>query len=69
MEYYNQNDRKARRDALVITILLLLLLAGLLSKAVFEVHLTKRELPPVEIVLEEFEEFEEEPQKPPQEQE
>lgn len=69
MEYYNQTDRKARRNALVITILLLLLLAGFLSKAVLEVHLTKKELSPVEIVLEEFEEFEEEPQKPPQEQE
>ena len=69
MEYYNQTDRKARRNALVITVLLLLLLAGFLSKAVLEVHLTKKELSPVEIVLEEFEEFEEEPQKPPQEQE
>ena len=69
MENYNQNDRKARRYALVITLLLLLLFGYLLSSVVFEVYLTKRELPPVEIVIEEFEEFEEEPEPPAKEQE
>ena len=67
MEYYNQKDRKARRYALAITLLLLLLAALWLSRAVLEVHLTKREVPPIEVVFEEFEE--EEPEKPVQEQE
>lgn len=64
MEYYNQKDRKARRYALAITLLLLLILAILLYKGVFNVHLSEREDPPAEIVIEEFEEFEEEPKKP-----
>lgn len=64
MEYYNQKDRKARRYALAITLLLLLVLAILLYKGVFNVHLSEREDPPAEIVIEEFEEFEEEPKKP-----
>ncbi len=67
MEYYNQNDRKARRYALAITLLLLLLLALWLSRAVLEVHLSKKEVAPIEVVFEEFEE--EEPEKPAQEQE
>ena len=69
MEYYDKKDRKARRYALAITLLLLLLLALWLSSAVFEVHLFKREVPPVEIVFEEFAEPEEEPEKPTPEQE
>lgn len=64
MEYYNQKDRKARCYALAITLLLLLILAILLYKGVFNVHLSEREDPPAEIVIEEFEEFEEEPKKP-----
>lgn len=64
MEYYNQKDRKARRYALAITLLLLLILAILLYKGVFNVHLSEREDPPAEIVIEESEEFEEEPKKP-----
>lgn len=67
MEYYNQKDKKARRYALIITLLLLLLLALWLSKAVLEVHLTKKEVQPIEVVFEEF--VEEEPEKPAQEQE
>ena len=69
MEYYDKKDRKARRYALAITLLLLLLLALWLSSAVFEVHLFKREVSPVEIVFEEFAEPEEEPEKPTPEQE
>ncbi len=64
MEYYNQKDQKARRYALAITLLLLLILAILLYKGVFNVHLSERKDPPAEIVIEEFEEFEEEPKKP-----
>lgn len=69
MEHFNQKDRTARRYALAITTLSLLSLAVLLSKAVFEVHLTKREVPPLEVVFEEFEEVEQEPEKPELQQE
>ena len=69
MEYYNQKDRTARRYALVITILLLLLFALMLSKVVFEIHLAKQEEPPLEIVFEEIETIEEEPEKPALQQE
>ena len=69
MEEFNKKDRTARRYALAITLLLLLLLALWLSKAVFEVDLAKREAAPLEVVFEEFEEVEEEPVTPPQEQE
>lgn len=69
MEELNNKDRSARRYALVVTLSLLLLLALWLSSAVFEVSLTRREVAPLEVVFEEFEEVEEEPVTPPQEQE
>ncbi len=64
MDNYNQKDQKARRYALVITLLLLLLLAILLGYGVLNVHLSEKQTPPAEIVIEEFEEFEEEVVKP-----
>ena len=64
MDNYNQKDQKARRYALVITLLLLLLLAILLGYGVLNVHLSEKQTPPAEIVIEEFEEFEEEIVKP-----
>lgn len=69
MESYNQKDRTARRYALAITLLMLLLFGYLLSSAVFEVYLTKREVPPLEVVFEEFEEPEQEPEQPALQQE
>lgn len=66
MEYYNRIDRTARFYALVITILLLLLLAYMLSSVVIQVPLIKRESPPFEIV---FEEVVEEPEEPVEQQE
>lgn len=67
MEYYNRTDRVARRYAMVITLLLLLLLAYLLSSVVFEVDLIKRESQPLEIIFEEL--VEEVPEEPVEEQE
>ena len=63
MENFDKKDRTARRYALAITLSLLLLLALWLSKAVFEVNLSQREVPPIEVVFEKFEEVEEEPQQ------
>ena len=65
MDSYNQKDKKARRYALLITLLLLLLFGIFLGYGVFNVDLShKKDAPPAEIVIEEFEEFEEEIEKP-----
>ena len=65
MDNYNQKDKKARRYALLITLLLLLLFGIFLGYGVFNVDLShKKDVPPAEIVIEEFEEFDEEIEKP-----
>lgn len=65
MEYYNPTDRTARRYALVITLLLLLLVGFILSNVVIVIDIIKREAPPIEIV---FEEPEPEPIPEPEEE-
>lgn len=54
MEDYNAKDRSARRYALVITILLLLLLFLILRSVVFHVQTITKEVPPLELIIEEF---------------
>lgn len=69
MDYYNSTDpkdRSARRQALVITLLLLLLLIFVCGKMVFHVQSIQREIPPLELIIEEFVE---EPEPPVMEQE
>lgn len=69
MDYYNSTDpkdRSARRQALVITLLLLLLLIFICGKMVFHVQSIQREIPPLELIIEEFVE---EPEPPVMEQE
>ena len=65
MDNYNHKDKKARRYALLVTLLLLLLFGLYLGYGVFNIDLShKKDVPPAEIVIEEFEEFEEEIEKP-----
>ncbi|MBQ5594252.1 MAG: energy transducer TonB [Alistipes sp.] len=69
MDYYNSidsKDRSAQGIALVITILLLLLFAFICSRVVFHVQSIQREVPPLELIIEEFIE---EPEPPVMEQE
>ncbi|MBO7314015.1 MAG: energy transducer TonB [Alistipes sp.] len=69
MDYYNSidpNDRSAKRIALVITILLLLLLVFIFSRVIFHVQSIQKEVPPLELIIEEFVE---EPEPPVLEQE
>lgn len=69
MDYYNSidsKDRSAQGIALAITILLLLLFAFICSRVVFHVQSIQREVPPLELIIEEFIE---EPEPPVMEQE
>lgn len=69
MDYYNStdsNDRSAKRYALIITLLLLLLFAYLCGNMVFYVQSIQREISPLELIIEEFVE---EPEPPVMEQE